>query len=261
MSRIAIYPYKFVSASAIALGNSLREKGYHCIRVRPDGKYVRRPDDLVINWGSHTVPNWTCGGILNEISDVVTAGNKLEAFNKLSRIVPVPEYTTDQELAQAWLAHDGLVVERELLNASGGRGIILHKDPKKSVGKSPLYTRYFKKMREYRVHVASGDVIDWQQKMLKADSNKDEIDFQIRNHDNGWIFARDSAKPIPKHILDISVQAVVGLGLTFGAVDIGYNERRDLGVVFEVNTAPGLTGETTINSYTNFVIDHYEDRH
>jgi D-alanine-D-alanine ligase-like ATP-grasp enzyme len=38
--------------------------------------------------------------------------------------------------------------------------------------------------------------------------------------------------------------------LDFGAIDIIYNESRDQAYVLEVNTAPGLTGQT-IQSYAD----------
>jgi len=199
--------------------------------------------------------------MINSVDNVIQAGNKLDAFAIMANAgVPIPEYTTDSSLANAWLEHDGKVVERQLLNASGGRGIVLHTWGKsKRVNDAPLYTRYFKKLREYRVHVANGDVIDWQQKMTRQ-GESENVDYQIRNHDNGWIFARDAAEPIPNSLLDMASSAVNCLGLHFGAVDLGWNHKYGQGVVFEVNTAPGLAGEQTLNSYTDFIIDHYEDR-
>jgi len=260
MSRIIIYPYKFASASAKALAETIQKRGYSVLRVHPDRKYSRRTTDVVLNWGSHTVPKWNHGEILNDIPEVVLAGDKLQSLQVLQASgVPTPEFTTDKRLAEAWLSADGSVVERKLLNASGGRGIVLHTKDSKGVGDAPLYTRYFKKRREYRVHVANGEVLDWQQKMNREGTAPEDINYQIRNHDNGWIYARDAAQDIPQYLLDISVEAVNALGLVFGAVDLGWNERNERGTVFEVNTAPGLTGEETLNSYANFVIDHYED--
>ncbi|MNY63636.1 hypothetical protein D3C86_2006230 [compost metagenome] len=42
--------------------------------------------------------------------------------------------------------------------------------------------------------------------------------------------------------------AVNAIGLTFGAVDVIWNEYRHQAYVLEVNTAPGLTG-TTLEKY------------
>ena len=258
MKRLVIYPYKFASASARALAENVRSRGYSCIRVHPDRTYSKRSPDVVLNWGSHTEPVWNHSEILNSINTVRIAGDKLQALTELQSVgVPVPDFTEDKQLARGWLENDGSVIERKLLNASAGRGLVLHKDPKSKLGDAPMYTRYFKKLREYRVHVADGDIIDWQQKMVKHDS--ENVDYQIRNHANGWIFARDAAEPIPEYLLDISIQAVNALGLSFGAVDVGWNNHYGNGVVFEVNTAPGLEGETTLEAYTNFIIDHLED--
>jgi glutathione synthase/RimK-type ligase-like ATP-grasp enzyme len=112
---------------------------------------------------------------------------------------------------------------------------------------APLYTKYIKKADEYRVHVFDGEVIDVQQKRKRQEVENEDVDYQIRNSTGGWVFCRAEVD-IPDICLSMARRAVSALGLTFGAVDIGYNRREDMAYVFEVNTAPGLEG-TTLDTY------------
>ncbi|GAG47489.1 unnamed protein product, partial [marine sediment metagenome] len=75
----------------------------------------------------------------------------------------------------------------------------------------------------------------------------EQVDYQIRNTDNGWVYCRGGVDA-PEAVITAAVRAVDCLGLDFGAVDIGYNEHYDRCAVFEVNTAPGLEG-TTLDKY------------
>ena len=81
----------------------------------------------------------------------------------------------------------------------------------------------------------------------------DGINFQIRSHDNGWVFCRRHVAP-PTDVLTQAVSAVSVLGLDFGAVDVGWNERNQEATVYEVNTAPGLEG-TTLEVYKDKILE------
>jgi D-alanine-D-alanine ligase-like ATP-grasp enzyme len=53
----------------------------------------------------------------------------------------------------------------------------------------------------------------------------------------------------------VEVQALLAIeacGLDFGAVDIIFNERKQTAFVLEVNTAPGLTGQTVAGYVERF---------
>jgi D-alanine-D-alanine ligase-like ATP-grasp enzyme len=69
------------------------------------------------------------------------------------------------------------------------------------------------------------------------------VDWRVRNHGNGFNYARVDVQP-PEDITRAAVEAVRILGLHFGAVDIGWNEREKRATIYEVNTAPGLEGST-----------------
>lgn len=99
--------------------------------------------------------------------------------------------------------------------------------------------------REFRVHVVAG-------KSIKI-SEKSEPG----NHRNGIYFRYPSEFNHKKTLRKVAVQAVEALGLHFGAVDIGWSDNQPY--VFEVNTAPCLTDETsdTLDKYTKAIMEEY----
>lgn len=220
----------------------------------------------IINWGSGSYPEnlpnlgrnmrW-----LNKPEQVAIATNKLFTFECLKQAgVSIPEFTTERGEAQQWVSDGHIVVVRTLLNASEGRGIILwnRELPLAENVRAPLYVKYIKKKHEYRIHVVRytserGGVepICIQQKLRKR--GFEDRDNQIRNHDNGWVFAvNDIIAPHEKVIIQAR-NALEALGLEFGAVDVIWNERQQRAYVLEVNTAPGLEpGGTALKAYVEY---------
>lgn len=119
---------------------------------------------------------------------------------------------------------------------------------------APLYVKYIKKQQEYRVHVFNGSVIDVQRKMRRTDTPDEDVNWQVRNHSNGFIFGREGVELSPT-ALTMCVASVQALGLDFGAVDMIHNERSDTYYVLEVNTACGLTG-TTLEKYKTAILEY-----
>lgn len=241
MPRKIFYPYKMGSQSARDLSQHFGTR-----RVFPDRNYRPRPDDLIINWGMAVVPNWYQQGVrrmLNKPEAVNVAGNKLLAFQKMEGKVNIPRFTTDVAEATEW-GDNTTVVVRNILRGHSGAGIVLVGPGENLPQDAPLYVEYIKKRDEYRIHVFQGQVIDFAQKRVREGSEGNN--FQIRNHDNGWVFARENVNP-PQAVLDQAVAAVNALELDFGAVDIGFNSYHGTATVYEVNTAPALVNTTLAN--------------
>lgn len=199
-------------------------------------------DEQIINWGGTDPTPARVTNVLNPHYAVALAVDKLGALRKLSGDnVSVPEWTTSRAEARQWAADGHVVFGRKLLRAAEGRGIEVYTTPD-AVGQCPLYTKYCKNKEEYRIHVFKGEVIDVQQKLKRRDFTGDRNKY-IRNHDNGYIFARTNVVA-PPSVAAAGLAAVHSLGLDFGAVDIGYRIRDDKPFVFEVNTAPGVEGTT-----------------
>jgi glutathione synthase/RimK-type ligase-like ATP-grasp enzyme len=180
---------------------------------------------------------------INKPQAVSIAANKLLSLQAMQRAgVSIPPFTTSRDIAKAWLDDSYRVVARKILNGHSGQGIqVLFEGDEIPI--APLYTRYTKKEKEYRVHVFNGRVIDVTQKRRRngGDDGEYGADRYVRNHANGWVYCRDNISP-PACVTNEAIKAVQAMGLDFGAVDVGW--RPDKAVVFEVNSAPGAEGST-----------------
>jgi glutathione synthase/RimK-type ligase-like ATP-grasp enzyme len=255
-SRAVVLPYKMGSQSAKKLSQALTTLlGLRVRRVRHDrGRYLPRLRSLIVNYGSGSVPaRWPSRGTwLNHPSNTTAAGNKLAAFKRFKDAgLSVPEFTTDRAVADGWVRDGATVVCRTLLNAHSGRGIVLS-DLEHPLVHAPLYVKYKKKRKEFRVHVFKGTVIDVAEKRKRrVEVRPPHFDGYIRNLANGWVFCRDAIVR-PADMDQLAVSACTALGLDFGAVDIIWNERENKSYVLEVNTAPGLEG-TTLSNYAGAI--------
>ena len=245
-----VYPHLMGSSGARELARALGT-----IRVRANGRYKPRSYHTVINWGNTTIPNWwgtlASRCTINKPQAVMNASDKIRAFQLFSANgVPTLDWTTDPNVARGWFnSGDTKVMCRTLTRASEGRGIVVAKKSEELVY-APLYTKYKKKVTEYRVHAGMGKVFDFQMKKRKTGLPPSTGPAQyVRNSENGWVFCRNNVI-LPDGVADAGIRAVQALGLDFGAVDIGVSADGSV-AVYEVNTAPGLEGATTIN-YTNF---------
>ena len=256
-NRLVIYPYNIQSTSAIQLADTLGIK-----RVRQNGKYRWKIGDKIINWGNSRIANWmnpvALAEVWNKPSSISQASNKTETLQKLSSAnIPIPDFVIQQHLATLMLTqgpkYPGLkhaVLSRTLTRANSGRGIVWAETPEQLVP-APLYTRYVPKTEEYRVHVFKEfGVIDVQQKKKDSTTPDEQRNKYIRNHSAGWVFCREDIHA-PQVVLTNAIDSIACLGLDFGAVDIGFHPT--IGpIVYEVNTAPGLEGQTLVSYATAF---------
>jgi glutathione synthase/RimK-type ligase-like ATP-grasp enzyme len=199
--------------------------------------------------------------VINKPAAVKLASNKLSFFNHVKDSVRVPFFTTDFNEAKAEiLDKDAIVVVREKLTGHSGEGLVILEDEEDwemyNHSRAKLYVKYIPKFDEYRIHVNAGEVIDIQRKALRNDIDREEANWHVRSHANGFIFARNEDKKPPQDVLDQSVAAVVHCGLDFGAVDVVWNKYHGQAFVLEINTAPGLEGETVetyTRAFTNYI--------
>lgn len=251
-----VYPYKAGSKSATALAAALKARV-----IRLEGSTFKgRKDKLVINWGnSMTNEELEKASVLNHPSAVRRASNKLEFFNLVKGKIPIPDFTTDMLEAYTWLEAGDTIVVRETLTGHSGAGITLLENKQQYENynhkNARMYVRYIPKKEEYRVHVVDGKVIDVQQKR----KHKDAINpnWKIRNHHTGFIYARENVALPSEDIAAHAIEAVNLANLHFGAVDVIWNNYRNIGYILEVNTAPGLEGET-VEKYSNAFSLSYE---
>lgn len=246
-----LFSWNRFSEGAKELADALQIK-----RLKHEGsKFKGNPRHTIINWGSGNLPDNIAGArVLNNPRSVVLCSNKLNFFRHVSKneAVNLPPWTEDAQQAIEW-TKKGPVMARTVLNGHSAAGLIIMEiDKPDSLVKAPLYTQYIPKQDEYRVHVISGEAVDVQRKALKPEyleANRGNINFKVRNLENGFIYVRGGVNP-PASVLDQAKLAVETCGLDFGAVDIIYNAKQDKAYVLEINTAPGLQGQTA-ESYAN----------
>lgn len=221
--------------------------------IRPEGsKFRPRVDDLIVNWGRSNLPDFPVGRVLNHPDAVAVCVDKLKTFHAFTEHeVPTVDWTQSHDVAEQWVRNGDTILARLQLNGRGGAGIsvINGASHPEGFGRAPLYTKYHKRKAEFRVHVMDGKVISLQQKKLKDGTEKHDLTFIIRNHANGWIFARNDIT-VPECVKNAAIAAVRACGLDFGAVDVGWNSSQDRAYVYEVNSAPGIEG-TTLEDYAN----------
>lgn len=218
-------------------------------RVRT-GKFVKNKD-VIVNWGCSKIdPKFQYFGEyakkwLNGTEEIQSSANKLMAFKAMSEAgvecVPwcVPE---NHELLKSWQSDDFTIVGRTKLTGHSGDGIVIM-EKGEPLQPALLYTKYIFKVREFRVHVVGDKVIDTQQKI--RDPSREPTSWKVRSHENGFLFARGGVVPNPTRDV-LAVSAVKSLGLDFGATDIVEDKKGNF-YVLEVNTAPGLEGQTITN--------------
>ncbi len=245
-----IHPYKAGSESVSKLAEAL---GASRIKLR-NSRFQGSEDKKVINWGCSTLPDEVLKcDVLNKPVNVKLASNKLAFFSlcyqhnenshDYQEMVRIPEFTTDKSLARRWLSRGICVVERHKLTGHSGEGIKV-KVMGDEIEDCPLYVKYVKKVSEWRIHVLKGKVVDIQRKARDTNVPDENVDWKVRNHANGFIYARNEGVEPPREVLQQAVLAVKICGLDFGAVDIIYNQRYEHAFVLEINTAPGLSGST-----------------
>lgn len=202
--------------------------------------HILKSSDVVINWGDSQCPVMRC---LNRPEAISLASNKLRCFKELSaKNVPVPRFAESPE-AVTWKKD---TVVRHKLTGHSGEGIEIVKSGS-PLPSAPLYVEYIKKEQEYRIHVGRRTegvaVIAVQRKARSLDVPVERVNWQVRNHCNGFIFVRSNVSP-PQSVIDAAKSSLVAVGLDFGAVDVIYNDKEGKAYVLEINTAPGLEGQT-----------------
>ena len=209
--------------------------------------------DVVVNWGSPPSIPWSAKTkVFNKAENIKAAVSKLSSLTKLKELgVPCLEFGTDASVLRA--KHpESILVARTLTSSTGGKGIVIIR-PEDVVVPAPLYTVYARKRAEYRVHVVGDETFIQQKKKKLSQPPEMTADQQlIRSHDNGWTFVVNNITATDAEraqLIALGKQAVKALGLDFGAVDIVQRRTSGKFLVCEVNTAPGISGDSTLGFY------------
>lgn len=216
------------------------------------------PHAVIINYGRSEYPDWfqATQKLINDPNSVYLCVNKRETLSALEvEGVSTLEWSGGVGMQQArqWIREGHRVFCRTTSTGKQGNGIVIASTEDELVD-APLYTKEFKKEKEFRVHVAFGQVIDYVQKKRMGEAKLKEWGLErsnqdIRNHKRGWVFAHKDIDHDPR-VSHLAHLAVAALGLDFGGVDI-LKDSQGNSVVCEVNSAPGMSSEITFNAYIN----------
>lgn len=249
---IRFNPYKNGCQGLRLLKEELISRGYtNTKEILVEGsKYRHNLNHLVINWGVPKINNYP--NTLNK--DSCNAVDKLKVLANIASFNPI-FFTTSIQEARHWVNY-GVVYCRTKLNASQGEDIVLARN-KEELVEAPLYTLEIKPVvAEYRVHVFNNKIIDIVQKKKLSSERREELGVEInhliRNHANGYIFAREGVE-VSGQVKDIALSSLSTLNLNFGAVDVVWDG--ELAFVLEVNTAPGMEG-TTVQKYADAIEEY-----
>ena len=163
--------------------------------------------------------------------------------------VPALPFTTSKQQVAQWLAEGSVVFARTLTRASEGKGIVVLDNPGNIVG-APVYTKYRKKKKEFRVHVYKDQVVTVLEKRKKKEFSGHNP--KIRNTANGYVFCSQDVVE-PEGIRELALKARGVTASDFAGVDIGYNEKLNELFVIEVNSAPGIEG-SNVDKYVEVIV-------
>lgn len=234
MKRIFLYSYNNASTACRLLSEKM-----NVMRIKHErSNYRHRENNWIINWGSSSLEDLP--RVINPSRVTTILTNKLSFFMSLKDKEGINqiEWTRDKNVASTW---DGVILERHSLSGNSGKGIKI-KD-KNTLESCPLYVKYVPKKSEWRIHLIGDDIVRIQQKTTRRGVEPKE--WKIRSHDNGFIFCVKEDCPAQVRDQAMKVHKIFqGMGLTFAAYDVIYNEHNNKAYVLEGNTAPGIEGET-----------------
>lgn len=248
MTRYRILPYRQGSKSARALADALGGKVLKLV----DSKFVPKLDDVIINWGNVSIFNTVY--INGDTGRLKSASNKLLFFQNMAANAPdvIPKFWTNKEEIPD---EEFPVVCRTLLAGHSGAGIVIA-NVRDDLVDANLFVKYEKKRDEYRVHIGQQPNVNCPVPTVIAVQRKakrngaENVNWQIRSHDNGFVFVRNNISPPPR-VIEAAIKSFEASALDFGAVDVVFNDQKQQAFVLEINTAPGLEGQT-ITDYANF---------
>ena len=231
------------SAGARSIRDALRSEGIAAFKSPASGriwKFLRRlrDGDIWINWGEpphrsltyDTYDFWRRGVPSVYLNEQVRWFNKRDQLIHLaSRGISVPEVFDsggDGRIGRSYGHRGG----SDLLAGTG----------------RDYWVQRLDIHHEIRVHVFRGLAIRTGVKVHRegfADPST-----WIRTWDGGWTLDYSKARAVRNSRRELAKEAVLALGLDFGAVDIGVlGDGRP--VVLEVNTAPGVDGPQSVGAY------------
>lgn len=232
------------SVTGRALLDALKEQD---VDIRGGSRIPEGEIGTLIRWGSVASLGRRPRRVLNQMKAIVAASNKREALETMRKAgINVPKMFEAGAL--------GAIEKWPVLGRKdhhvGANDIVLCLQTRdvdraeQQLGCSH-FTEYIPTKAEYRVHVFGDQIIKTSQKIL----TDPDVATQpwIRNLGAGYTFRQPETR-LSGAARGMAIDAVNTLGLTFGAVDVIIGDD-DQTYVLEVNTAPGLQTDTSLDAY------------
>lgn len=263
VKRQYILPYKMGSRSTVALSKAISA----LIIRRTGSKYRPKDRDSIINWGNIKPLNefdfHQKGGVLPEIQVLNPPEKVAFCSNKQKFFLSQKGHGNQEVIPRFWTKADDIpddafpIVCRTVLAGHSGAGIVIA-DSRDDLVPAKLFVEYKKKADEYRIHLGkdgagSSSIITCQRKGRKLEVANDDINWQVRTHNNGFVYVRENVNP-PDCVIEAARRVFDKTGLDFGAIDVVFNASAGRAWVLEVNTAPGLEG-STVTDYAAYFIE------
>ena len=241
MKKAVIYSYNGAGASMRHLSRFLDDAP---ILTRHNLSETELRNKVLINYGASYLTVWSPGW-LNPPDKIKNAVDKLLTFELCNRNnVPITVFTHSTETVKNWLQDGKQVYVRATSTGSEGHGISILNNRQQPIPSAAFYSQALNHNDEYRVHVVNSQIVSIGCKYKKEPkANK-----WIRNMDNGWAFRLNIEAPVA--VRQAGLQAVIAIGLDFGAADVAYCQEENKAYVLEVNSAPTMS-ETTALAYGN----------
>lgn len=208
--------------------------------TKPPEKQVQ----VLIRWGAPAKIARRPVKVINRGDAIQAASNKREALETMRRAgIRVPELLKDDNSNLTF----PLLGRKDHHVGANDIVLCLQKqdiDRARQTG-CTHFSKYIPTKAEYRVHVFGDNIIKVSQKIL-TDPEKATQPW-IRNFDAGYTFRQPETR-LSGAARGMAIDAVSALGLTFGAVDVIIGDD-DQPYVLEVNTAPGLQTDTSLEAY------------
>jgi hypothetical protein len=230
-----IYIYcKRPSESASALVREILRRGFRVRRWR-GSHFTPTRGDLVVNWGA-THPSKFVVPTLNPVL-IETKFGELKILHEAG--VKVPPFSRIRGEERGWVGR---------IDSHYGGGDLLSPPPHPD-----FYVKRLDIVLELRFHIWHGK--SWRSGIKIPREGFLDPSHWVRSFDGGWRveYGESIRGFIKKKHREAAKQAVLALGYDFGAVDVGETANGKV-YVFEVNSAPGLYGNT-LRLYAEKVVE------
>lgn len=248
------------SNSELHVRRRLKKSGKEYFRIYKnhfvDAFEKRKIDDndltnkIVLRWGN-TIPVQLQGSIVyNKAEAIQKATNKKLAREIwMQKNINCPKLITNNEEAQIALNKTKIIIARPYVHAKGKNFIILKNlqefiDFQIANPQNWYYSEFIDKVKEYRVHVGHGRILNYLEKPKPDNGN-----IAWNRALNAEAFENVKWNDYNNNVCKVAIQSGKELGLDFYGADIIVDKEGNA-FVLEINTSPTLaSSEYSMNRY------------